>query len=611
MSTRERLQTVRIRIMLLMGVMFIFSGFLMAQLWRIQVIRGEEFASSLDHQSIRRVRLPGVRGRIHDRNGEILADNQPSYCIAIYTEELRQRGPWGRTIDHVDGVIDELADVLALDRQVSRSDIERHVQRRLPLPFLAWRGLDAAAMARWAESGRSFPGVDIYVESKRVYPHGKLASHLLGYVGRADTTREEDENPYHYYLPEMAGRAGIERSADRHLRGRAGGRLIRVDATGFKYEEYGELEPVAGQDVYLTLDLKIQQYAENVLSNQPGAVVVMDPENGDVLALASGPEFDRDVLASRTLWQETLEDPDRPAMNRAIAGQYPPGSTFKPLVALAGMLHGRIDANTTISCPGYYRIGNVRMRCWLRRGHGNLQLADAITQSCNPYFIETAMRTGHTRVHHMADSVGFGRRTGIALPGESAGILPDDTWKRRNWDDAWRPGDTANVSIGQGALLATPLQMAVFTAALANGGRVYRPRLFAAEEYPPVLEQQMAWAEEHLEVVQEGMLGTIHGDRGTGRRAYIPGVEMAGKTGTAQFGRDRTHAWMLLYAPYDAPRYAVVMILEDESSGGIIVGPRLQELMRAILERDGLILPLVSERDRLPGDASQDRGEVG
>ncbi|MFU8780596.1 MAG: hypothetical protein ACNA71_06170, partial [Kiritimatiellia bacterium] len=218
MLTRERLQTVRIRILLVLAGMLLMMGFLIWQLWRIQVVRADEFAMSLDRQSIRRVRLPGIRGRIYDRHGLVLADNQPVYCLALYTAELRQRGPWSRTIDHIDALIDELSQVLALDREVERGDIQRHVQRRLPLPFIAWRGLDTAAMARWAESGRVFAGVDIYVESERVYPQGMVASHLLGYVGRADTAREA-ENPFHYYLPEMAGREGVERSADRRLRG--------------------------------------------------------------------------------------------------------------------------------------------------------------------------------------------------------------------------------------------------------------------------------------------------------------------------------------------------------------------------------------------------------
>jgi penicillin-binding protein 2 len=350
----------------------------------------------------------------------VLADNQPVYCLALYTEELRQRGPWSRTIDHIDALIDELSQVLALDREVERVDIQRHVQRRLPLPFIAWRGLDTAAMARWAESGRVFAGVDIYVESERVYPQGMVASHLLGYVGRADTAREA-ENPFHYYLPEMAGREGVERSADRRLRGRAGGLLIRVDASGFKYHEYGERESVAGEHIRLTLDFAIQAMAENVLNNEPGAVVVLDPRNGDILALASGPSMDRNALASRAAWQELMQDPQRPALNRAISGQYPPGSVFKPLVALTGLLNERIGGETVFPCPGYYEMGGIRFRCWLRRGHGPLSLRAAIAQSCNPYFIETALRTGHQRIYHMADSVGFGRLSGIDLPGEAAG----------------------------------------------------------------------------------------------------------------------------------------------------------------------------------------------
>jgi len=590
MSTRERLQTVRIRILVLLSAMLLALALLAGQLWRIQVLRSQEFAQRLDRQSIRRVRMPGIRGRVFDRYGEILADNQPQYCIALYTEELRQKGPWSRTIDHIDGVIDELAQVLELERQVDRADIQRHVQRRLPLPFLTWRRLDAAAMARWAESGRIFAGLDIYVESERVYPQGGVASHVLGYVGRADTVRE-DANPYHYYLPEMAGREGVELAADARLRGRAGGRLIRVDASGFKYEERDELKPIAGEDIRLTLDLQIQLFAENILSNQPGAVVVMDPRNGDVLAMASGPAFDRGALDSQAAWQALMVDPARPALNRAIAGQYPPGSVFKPLVGITGLVHERITPETVFGCPGYFEMGGIRFRCWLRRGHGSLNLRGAIEQSCNPYFIETGLRTGYVRLHHMAASVGFGHPTGIALRGEASGLLPDDTWKRRERGDAWRPGDTANVSIGQGALLVTPLQMAVFASALANGGRVFRPRLFDDAAHPPDMIQQMAWAPAHLGPIQAGMLDTVHGARGTGRRAYIEGIKMAGKTGTAQFGADKTHAWMILYAPFEAPRYAVAMILEDDISGGIIVAPRLRLLMQAIFERDGDLQP--------------------
>ncbi len=589
-STRERIEVIQMRIRLMLIAMLVAIGFLAVQLWHVQVLRASEFRSSLDRQSMRRVRLPGIRGRILDRHGNCLADNRAVYCLAIYTEELRQRGRWSKTIDKVDEVVEALSEVLGVERQVTRDDIEQHVKRRLPLPFLAWRGLNSTALARWAESDLETAGVDVYVEPERVYLHGTAAAHVLGYVGRSDPAGIL-ENPYHYYLPEMSGREGIERVADTRLRGRAGGRLIRVDASGFKYEEKGEREPLAGGDVYLTLDLGIQQMAENVLSNQPGAVVVLDPRNGEVLALASAPAFDVRVLQAHATWQALLADPGRPMLNRAIAGQYPPGSIFKPLVAIAGLVSGRLTPGTVIACKGHYQLGQQRFHCWSRRGHGDLTLQKAIEQSCNPFFIEAAIRTEYRRLYHMADSVGFGRQTGIELAGEATGLLPDDEWKRRARREGWWPGDTANVSIGQGALLVTPLQMALFAGALANGGVIYRPRLLrgAADDGEPVT--RMAWTDAQLGVIRAGMRDVIQTDSGTGKRARLDGVVMAGKTGTAQYGDGLKHAWMILYAPYDAPRYAVALIIENSVSGGITAAPRLRELMRHILEGDGTLAP--------------------
>lgn len=590
MSTRERAEIVRFRIRLLLVAMLVAFGFLAVHLWQIQVLRASEFSSSLDRQSMRRVRLPGIRGRIFDRHGKCLADNRPHYCLAIYTEELRQRGRWSRTVDKVDEVVEELALVLGIPRQVTREDIQMHVQRRLPLPFLAWRDLDERALARWAENDRVFAGVDVYVEPERVYPFGLSAAHVIGYVGRADAA-DTEENPYHYYLPEMEGKGGVEKTADERLRGRAGGRLIRVDASGFKYEEKGEREPVPGADVTLALDMDIQAMAENVLSNSPGAVVVMDPRNGDVLALASAPAFDVSALSSQTAWQAVLDDPGRPLINRAIAGQYPPGSIFKPLVALAALVSGRVTPATEVHCPGVIMIGNQPFRCWSRRGHGDLAMRKALEQSCNPFFIDAALRTEYKRIYHMAASTGFGLPTGIELEGESAGLLPDDEWKRRERRDAWRPGDTANVSIGQGALLVTPLQMAMFTSALANGGRIYRPRLLLDKGNPDGdFIKKMAWTPEPLDVVRGGMHDVVHAEQGTGKRVRLEGVEMAAKTGTAQYGNGLKHAWMILFAPYENPRYAVVMMKENAVSGGITVAPRLRELMQALLVRDGTLV---------------------
>ena len=590
MSRRDRSEDECLRIRLVMLAMLAALAFLGVDLWRIQVLRAPEYRSSLDRQSMRRVRLPGIRGRILDRNGVCLADNQPRYCIAVYTEELRQRGRWTRTIDRVEAVVNDLAEILGEPAQVTRADISQHVFRRLPLPFLAWRGLDETALARWAESDQTFPGVDIYVEPVRVYPNPRQASHVIGYVGRADPSPGTDE-PYHYYLPEMEGKEGMERVMDSRLRGQSGGRLIRVDASGFKYDETGEREPVAGDDVQLTLDLRIQSIAENVLSNQPGAVVVLDARNGDVLALASAPAFDVEDLKSRQAWQRVVTNPQRPLLNRAIAGAYPPGSTFKPLIAIAGLEYGRTTPTTEVNCPGYYQVGNRPINCWSKRGHGLLTMRKAIEQSCNPFFCDLGMRCEYKRIFHMADSVGFGHRMGIELIGENPGLLPSDEWKRRVMRDGWRPGDTCNVSIGQGALLVTPLQMAVFAAALANGGYIYRPRLINNGIAHGDLVNRMAWSKETLDVVRGGMHDVIEAPTGTGKRAQVDGVRMAGKTGTAQYGQGRKHAWMILFAPFDSPRYAIAIVLENAISGGITTAPRMRELVRAILVLDGTLAP--------------------
>jgi penicillin-binding protein 2 len=591
MSRRERAEKERFRVRLILLVMLGALAFLGVNLWRIQVLRATEYRSSLDRQSMRRVRLPGVRGRIFDRNGVCLADNRASYCVAIYTEELRQRGRWSRTIDKVDSVVDELASILGEPRQVLREDIAQHVSRRLPLPFLAWHDLDETARARLAEYVQTLPGVDIYVEPIRVYPYGPRASHVIGYVGRADPAATNTEEPYHYYLPEMEGKNGIEKVMDDHLRGQCGGRLIRVDASGFKYNETGEREPVAGEDVHLALDMNIQVIAENVLSNQPGAVVVLDPRNGDVLALASAPGFDVESLKSSKRWQQVLSDPDNPLLNRAIPGRYPPGSTFKPLVAITGLESGRITPSVTLNCPGYYKVGNRRIHCWSKRGHGTLRMRKAIEQSCNPFFCELGIRCEYKRLYHMADSFGFGHRTGIELSGESTGLLPSNEWKKRVMKDAWRAGDTCNVSIGQGFLLVTPLQMASFVAALGNGGYVYRPRLLSNGRFGGDLVNRMAWSAKTMGVVRGGMFDVVQAETGTGKRARIDGVSIGGKTGSAQYSKGRTHAWMIAFAPFDAPRYAVAMIVEDAVSGGITVAPRLRHLLREILTLDGTLTP--------------------
>jgi len=567
--------------------------FLGVFLWRVQVLGVTEYRTSLDRQSMRRVRLPAPRGVIADRLGVRLADNRPSFCIAVYIEELKQPGRWNRTIDRVDEVISRLAAVLGLEKQVDREDIWNHIRRRLPLPFLAWRDVGGEALARWAEHSAMFPGVDVHIEPVRFYPHGSLAAHVLGYVGQSDPARDPDV-PYHYYLPEVEGQYGVEKAFDDVFAGTAGGKLLRVDAAGFKYEEVHERAPVPGRGLRLTVDSRIQRAAERLLADRRGAAVVLDPRNGDVLALASSPAFDPNAFSSRlspAVWRRLRSDPQRPLFNRAVSGTYPPGSTFKTLVALAALENRRAAGDSRFNCPGYFDIGGVRFHCWKRSGHGLVAMREALEQSCNAYFCQLGLSCGYEYIYHMAEAVGFGRPTGIRLGAELGGLLPGDAWKRSRYRDGWRAGDTCNVSIGQGALLVTPLQMAVFTAAMANGGYVFRPRLLFQPGRKGELVNDLHWSPASLQVVRGGMYDVVQDPSGTGKRARIEGVEMGGKTGTAEYGPKsdrRKYAWMIAFAPFRDARYAVAVVVEDAVSGGTTAAPMIRELMAEIfvLERE-------------------------
>ena len=613
-------ELIRVRIVLL-GLLgaFVLLG---AALWRIQVLHTSKYRSSLDRQSMRRVRLPGARGALFDRGGVCLANNRPSYSVAIYLEELRSPGRVSNTVTAAERVIDGLSSALKLERNVAREEIAQHMRRRCPLPLLAWQDLDERAMARWAEGSVPFPGADIYVEPVRVYPQGGLASHLIGYVGRLDPDVDEF---YHFYLPEMEGRSGLERALNETLAGVAGGRLIRVDALGFKHDEVGERDPIAGEDVVLTIDARIQRCVEEALAGRRGAAAVIDPRNGDILAMASAPAFDPKALRSQTAYSCLTNDPAKPLLNRAVAEHYPPGSTFKPIVALAALESGRAAAGTTFDCPGYFEVGGIVFRCWNRQGHGTLAMHRAIAQSCNAYFCQLGLQCGYDRIHEMAEAFGMGQATGIEMGGEERGLLPDAEWKTRARGEGWRKGDTCNLSIGQGDLLATPLQMAVVAATLGNGGYLYRPRLVRSRAQRPAgryvyalpngpvdspgrdpgegpdtpgsLVRRIRASPESFAVVRGGMHDVVQAEDGTGKRARVPGVPMGGKTGSAEHGpraARKTYGWMIAFAPFERPRYAIALVIEDAVSGGATAAPRVGYVMAKIF---GVQTAVVTQRD--------------
>ncbi|MFA7257384.1 MAG: penicillin-binding protein 2, partial [Kiritimatiellales bacterium] len=514
------------RIYLLMGGMVLAFLVLEAALWRLQIAKVSQFESRQQIQSLRRVRVPGIRGKIYDRNGLCLADNRPVYSIALFLEDVRRAGPWSRTIDRAMDVIGQVAEVTGLEPQVDRDAIWKHIRLRLPLPLVLWNDISPQAMARLAELGCNIPGVDIYTQATRIYPYSPYTSHLLGYVGRADPDAINEEEKYSYYLPEMTGRSGLEKLFDPFLRGEAGGRLVQIDVSGYRHGELAHRAPKPGGDLRLTLDMEVQLLAQKAIGDHRGAVVVLDPNNGDVLAMLSTPGFDANrfvpYITSKD-WKILSGDPAKPLLNRAVAGVYPPGSTFKPLVGLAAATVDPEAVHTVYDSPSIFRIGQ---RVVHTTGHGEVDMREALKFSANVYFFKTALACGPEPILQQALAAGLGRKTGVEVDFEQSGIVPDEKWRKDN-RTGWSDGDTCNLAIGQGYVAVTPIQMAMVTATIANGGYLYRPRLVQAYREPAVDEYvfsegnrigKMNWSEAALAAVRGGMHDVIMEKNGTGRR---------------------------------------------------------------------------------------------
>jgi penicillin-binding protein 2 len=589
--------------MALIALLFSVAILFLAQaLYHVQVVQGAVFSNDQARQSIRRVQVPGTRGKIVDRNGICLAENRASYCIAYYVEELRKRGKWINTINAVNENIDKLAVMLGVPRDLSYAAVSNHVIRSLPMPLIAWKDVDSVTLARWAENADQFPGVDVYVQPERFYPEKMLAGQRLGYVRRDRPPRPRPGEDAHFYLPEMYGAIGLESYYNDWLTGQLGEQLIRVDARGYKHKVWEGEPAVAGRDLTLTLDVTIQRVLESALYEKRGAGVVIDPRNGEILAMASMPTFNPNEfipVIRQGAWKRLVEDEAHPLLNRAIQGRYAPGSIFKPVTAFAALGLKDFDPNTTHTCSGTFELGTMRLRCWDTYGHQEIALRKAIEQSCNSYFCNLGNTIGYSTIYAQAEALGFGTKTGIDLPSENAGLLPDEQWKLSRMNDRWRPGDTCQLAIGQGLLLATPLQMALLAATIANGGNVYQPHLVKKEGVPEPL-RKMNWSEAALAVVKGGMQDVV--THGTGRRVQLRGTSVSAKTGTAEVdvnGARHKNTWVMAFAPTEEPRIAIAMVVEDGESGGKTVAPLVKEVLVSIFgERTNI--PPVNVEASLP-----------
>lgn len=561
--------------------LLVFSS-IAARLWVLQVGQGENWHSLSESNRIRVSRVAPTRGVIVDRNHEPLIDNRSSFDVVVTPEDAR----------NLDETIRQVSEYLGVDPP-TRAQLLSSTRQRPPYEAtVIYRDVDFEKVVVPLETHRvEWPGIGLELGPLRTYPRRDLASHLLGYVGEVSPRELESRDGYR--MGDLIGKFGAEKAFESVLRGSPGGRQIEVDAMGRRLRVLSEVPETPGSNIVLTLDARLQAFAEQLLEGREGAIAVLDPNSGGVLALASKPTFDpnefaRGIRASE--WKRLVADKAKPLNNRAIQGVYPPGSTFKIVTAAAALETGVVTPFTRIFCPGRYHFANRDYRCWRKSGHGSVNLHDAMVHSCDVYFYQVGQRLGVDTIAEYAHRFGLGEPTGIALDHEKGGLVPTSEWKLKRFGEPWFAGETLSVAIGQGYVLATPLQMANVIATVANGGTRFRPRYVERIEAPdgsvvremePEVAGSAGLRKTTLVQLRDALRDVVNTKSGTGKKARLPTIEIGGKTGTSQVFRMKTqmttrglarhlrdHAWFVAFAPVDAPEIAIAVLVEHAGTGG-------------------------------------------
>ena len=564
-------------------LLFLF-GLLFLRLWFLQLIQGDYLQKRSEFNRIRTQDLPPWRGMILDRDGNILVDNQYSFNLMATLEDIQDPETLGR----------RLGSLLKLNGDAISAQIDKARQAGLAQVRLkAQLSWDEMALVETYKA--ELPGVSIAIGAKREYRQPAMASHVLGYLGEITDAQLKSGRFPTYKMGDYLGRSGVEAAWEDVLRGQQGSRRIEVDAYGRELGSLVQKLATPGANIQLTLDTRLQKEAESILQGKVGALVALNPQNGKILVLASTPGFSPNVFqpgAKAGEWQKILEDKDHPLINRAIKGQYPPGSTFKIVMAVAGLEEGVITPKTTINCRGSITVGNHEFHCWSKRGHGDVALHQALVRSCDIYFYEVGRRLGIERIDKWSKRFGMGTASDLKLGGELPGLVGSPAWKHNRFKAPWQEGDTLSLSIGQGYNLATPLQVARMAATLANGGTLYQPQLVEKVEKPsgevlerfqPIVQGRLNADPANLALVRKALVAVVR--NGTGQRASLDDVEVAGKTGTSQVvslekekaGKEvrkfQNHAWFVAYAPADNPEVVVSVIVEHGGQGGEVAAP--------------------------------------
>jgi penicillin-binding protein 2 len=588
----------KVAILLILAVF----GILILRLWFLQVVNGPAYRAKSEHNRIRLHDIPPFRGMILDRNGDVLVDNRPSYDLYVIPEEIQDRPQ----------LLNRLSSLGDLDREVAERILDK-AARGYPFKAVCLKkDMSRDELARIESHRYDLPGVMIHVSPQRHYFYEGLASHLIGYVGEIS---EKELSSGHFpenRAGDLIGKRGIEWKWQTHLDGIRGGEQVEVDAVGRRIAVVSQKAPTSGADICLTIDRKLQALAEESLDGKHGAVVAVNPSNGEVLALASSPSYNPNLFVKgfdERTWQEIVASRDFPLQNRALAGQYPPASVFKIVVALAALEEGIVTPEEEIFCNGRFSLGNQTYRCWKRYGHGKMNLQRALVESCDVYFYTVGRRLGVDKIAQYARRLGLGKESGLDLGNEKDGLIPTTEWKLKRWGIPWQPGETVSAAIGQSFVLTTPIQLANLISLVFNGGRIYRPQVTkwvrkpngdSLFEFAPISAGDTGIKPKNLDLVKKALVGVVNQAHGTGSKAKLKDIIVAGKTGTAQvvaLKKDngpkreediplkfRDHAWFVAVAPASDPEIAVSVLIEHGGHGGSAAAPIAREIIKAYLQ---------------------------
>ncbi|MBW2054356.1 MAG: penicillin-binding protein 2 [Deltaproteobacteria bacterium] len=576
---------------------------LLIRLFYLQVVQGQELRRLSENNCIRLQSTDASRGMIFDRNGILLVDNRPAFDLSIILKDAKP----------VDRTIEKLAKLVKVPVSELMKKIGHNKGISCYNPILLKQDIGRDALAAVEVRKFDLPGIVLNVKPRRHYIKRQSAAHLIGYLSEINSGELKSGKHPECKGGDFIGKFGVEKGFEGFLKGKRGGRQVEVNVMGQVVKVLKTVDALPGQNIYLTIDYILQKKAEALLEGTAGAVVAMDPETGNILVMASSPSFDQNAFVdgmSHKQWESLISNPLRPMENKAVQGEYPPASTFKIVTAIAGLEEGVIDENTIMHCPGYYKYGNRIYRCWRRGGHGSVNIVKALSESCDVFFYQVGQKLGIDRLAFYAKACGLGSATGINLDDESEGLIPTSAWKKRRTGISWQGGETLSVAIGQGYDLSTPLQMLVLTSAFANGGTRYKPLILKSVKTADgdiVIQSKkqvmgrLPAGKKTLSIVKKGLREVVNSPKGTGWIAHIKGMDISGKTGTAQVvGRKndsnlsekdlpdhfKAHAWFVAYAPSVNSQIAVAVLVEHGEHGSSAAAPIAREIIRTYLEKD-------------------------